>query len=52
MDIGTIVIIVVLLIAPVFICLSGAVAAAALGALINNEADAVHEGSELQDIWG
>lgn len=51
MDIGTIVIIVVLLLAPVGILMSGAVASAVLGALINKEVDTRHEGSELSEIW-
>lgn len=51
MDIGTIIIIVVLLLMPVGILMSGAVASAILGGLINNEVDARHEGSELSEIW-
>lgn len=51
MDIGTVVMIVVLLLAPIGILMSGAIAAAALGALLNNEVDSQHEGSELAEIW-
>jgi len=51
MDLGSIIIIAILLLAPIGILMSGALAAAGLGALLNNEADAVHDGSELSEIW-
>ena len=52
MDIGTIVMIVILLLAPVGILMSGALASAGLGALLNKAVDDEHEGTELYEIWG
>lgn len=47
---GTVVIIIVLLLAPVFILMSSTFAAWALGSLINSDVDASHEGSELLQL--
>lgn len=51
MSVGAIIMIVVLLLMPIGILMSGAIASAILGSLINNEVDSRHEGSELGEIW-
>lgn len=47
---GTVVMIVILAIAPVFIVMSGAAAAAVLGHFIKADRDAAFEGTEQLDI--
>ncbi|MEO5838682.1 MAG: hypothetical protein ABIQ73_17970 [Acidimicrobiales bacterium] len=47
---GTVVMIVILAIAPVLIVMSGVVAAALLGHFIKNDRDAAFEGTEQLDI--
>lgn len=48
---GTITIIVILvLVAPVAIIMTGLVASALMGFLLNREVDAAHEGSELLEL--
>ena len=47
---GTVVIIVILAIAPVLICMSGVVAAALLGHFIKADRDAAFEGTEQLEI--
>lgn len=51
MDIGGVIMIIVLLLAPVGILASGGIGAAILGFLLNDEVDERHEGSELKEIW-
>lgn len=51
MGLGAIIMIIVLLLMPIGILMSGAVASAILGGLINREVDSRHEGSELSEIW-
>lgn len=51
MGLGAIIMIIVLLLMPIGILMSGAVASAILGGLINSEVDSRHEGSELSEIW-
>lgn len=47
---GAIILIIVLLVLPVAICMSGAVAAGVLGWSLKEDADTRHEGSELIDL--
>ena len=47
---GTIVIVVILVIAPVIICMSGALVAAVLGLFLKSERDAAFEGTEQLDL--
>jgi hypothetical protein len=47
---GTVVIIVILVIAPVFICMSGALVAAILGYFIKADRDAAFAGTEQLDL--
>lgn len=49
---GAAIIVVVLLILPVTILMSGAVGAAIIGFFVRADADARHEGSELVDLNG
>jgi hypothetical protein len=47
---GTVVMIVILAIAPVLICMSGVIAAAALGYFVKADRDAEFEGTEQLEI--
>ena len=47
---GTVVMIVVLVIAPVFICMSGALVAAVLGHFLKADRDAAFEGTEQLEL--
>lgn len=47
---GTIVIIVILVLAPIGILLSSSIFAAVLTALVNRDVDKTHEGSELLEL--
>jgi hypothetical protein len=47
---GAVAIVVVLLLIPVLVLLSGGVLAAVFGQLLGRDADARHEGSELLDL--
>ena len=47
---GAIAIVVVLALLPVLVCMGSAVVAVILGAVLNNDAEARHEGSELLDL--
>lgn len=47
---GAIVLVVVLLLIPVMVLMTGGIAAAALGFALKSDADARHEGSELVDL--
>lgn len=47
---GAVVMVIVLLLIPIGICMSGALAAAALGHFLTTDAEERHEGSELLDL--
>ena len=47
---GAIVLVVVLLLIPVMVLMTGGIAAAALGFALKSDADSRHEGSELIDL--
>jgi hypothetical protein len=47
---GSVVMIVVLVVAPIFICMSGALAAAAIGHVLKRERDQAFEGTEQLEI--
>jgi hypothetical protein len=47
---GAVVMIVILVIAPVLICMSGVMAAALLGHVLKTERDAAFEGTEQLDL--
>ena len=47
---GTVVMIVILLVAPVFICMSGVVVASVLGYFLKADRDAAFEGTEQLEI--
>lgn len=47
---GAVIIVVVLLVFPVVFLMSGAVAAAILGALVQRDVEQTHEGSELLEL--
>ena len=47
---GAIAIVIVLLVLPIVVCMSGAIAAAIIGHFLVQDAEARHEGSELLDL--
>jgi hypothetical protein len=47
---GAIAIVVVLVVLPVLVCMGSAAIAAALGVLLDKDAEVRHEGSELLDL--
>ncbi len=47
---GAIAILVVLVVLPIVVCMSGAVIAAVLGGVLNKDAEVRGEGSELLDL--
>ena len=47
---GAIAVVVVLLLLPVLVCMGSVAIAAALGAVLNNDAEVRNEGSELLDL--
>jgi hypothetical protein len=47
---GAVAIVIVLLLLPVIVCMSGAVGAALLGQTLTKDAEARHEGSELVEL--
>jgi hypothetical protein len=47
---GVIAIVLVLLLLPVLVCMGSVVIAAALGAVLNSDAEVRNEGSELLDL--
>ena len=47
---GAIIVVVVLVLFPVLVCMGSVILAAALGMVLNNDAEVRHEGSELLDF--
>ncbi len=52
MDIGPVIMVIALLLMPVLILMTGAIAAGLLGALVGRDVEEQHEGSELAELWG
>jgi hypothetical protein len=47
---GAVAIVIVLLVLPIVVCMSGAIAAAVLGQFLTKDAEVRHEDSELLDL--